>query len=334
MKKLISYLRVEEWLTSKVTLMVGILLFFSYVNSTCVGDVVKNTIAYFLSVSMFLAISYVANDFSDIDVDIKAGKKKVIAEMPKCIVWISFFLMFLIGNIPIIMLAKNKIICSIIILITYVLGLSYSTLGLRFKERGIWGLIECSFAQRCMPLFLIICIEPIKDFSVFYLIGWIIISFIDGLRYILIHQVLDMDNDIKSGVNTFVTQKRNNFKNVIVAFFILEIFIIMAVMIPMWIDMPILLACICVVYALFEFCIYMVLNVYAKKNWFVTFDSVPLETFFNVLFPITIGIFMAKTLGWMMIIYCILVIIICFRSFKIKLDIAAIFIKSKMGKLR
>ena len=81
MKKIASYLRIREWLDSKVTFMMGILLFFYF----CIGErfetiTVVKTVAYFLYVSMFLAISYVANDFADMEIDKKSGKVKIIAK--------------------------------------------------------------------------------------------------------------------------------------------------------------------------------------------------------------------------------------------------------------
>lgn len=332
MSKIMSFLRVKEWLTSKVTLMVGILLFFSYVNKTSLGSTLREAVVYFFFVSMFLAFSYVSNDFSDIEIDKKAGKKKVIAGMPQWLVFLSLFLMMLVGNIPIVLISNKRILCVIVIVLTYFLGLAYSTLGIRFKEKGIWGLIECSFAQRCMPLLMIAFLESMKGLSKVYLVGWLVVSFLDGLRYILIHQILDMDNDIKSGVKTFVTTKKNNYKKIIILFLVLEVLIVTGLMIQMWIENAIIMGIVYVFYILFEFCIYMVLNVYAKKDWFVTFDSVPLEAFLNVVFPVIIGFFMVQYLGWPMLIYSIVVLIICFRSLKIKIDLATIFIKSKIRK--
>ena len=334
MKKVIRFLRADEWLTSKVTLMTGVLLFFSYINATGVDRVIREMIAFFLFVSMFLAVSYVANDLSDIEVDKKAGKQKVIAELPGWMVFFSFFIMIIIGNIPIILISINKKHSIILIVVTYILGLAYSTLGLRFKEKGAVGLIECSFAQRCKPLFLVACLEEVKGISNIYLTGWIVISFLDGLRYILIHQILDMDNDIKSGVKTFITQKRKNFRNIIRTFLVTEVLILCGVFTPLWGDMPVFMICIISIYVLFELCIYIVLNIYAGKDWLVTFDSVPLEAFLNVVFPTAMGIFMVRTAGWQMLVYCVLVVMLCLKSLTVKMNIVAIFIRSKMGNVK
>ena len=83
MKNIISYLRIKEWLSSKVTMMLGIFVYFSYIGKWDGETTIIGLITFFLVVTMFLAISYIANDYSDIEVDKKADKKKVIASMKK-----------------------------------------------------------------------------------------------------------------------------------------------------------------------------------------------------------------------------------------------------------
>lgn len=329
MKKIVSYLRIEEWLSSKVTFMVGILLYFAYFNHSKTEDTIRNFIAFFLYVSMFLAISYVANDFSDLEIDKKVGKKKVIASMPKWKIWTSFVIMTVVGNCYILICAKNKWTCLIIMMVTYFLGLAYSTLGIRFKERGLLGLIECSFAQKCMPLVMIVCLENISGVSVGMLIAWMIFSFVDGLRYIVIHQVIDLKNDIISGVNTYVAEKKGNYKKILVLFYIAEWLAVIALILPLWIRQPIATGGFVVVNIILEYCIYVVIQKYAGKDIFLTYDSVPLEAFLNILFPILTAVCLAL-INPVLSIFVLLLIAICVKPFMIKLEIVAVYIKSKI----
>lgn len=328
MKKVVSYLRLEEWLSSKVTFMMGILLYFSYINRSKPEDIIRNFIAFFLYVSMFLAISYVANDFSDMEIDKKIGKKKVIADMPKWAVWVSFAMMAAVGNFYIILCAENKILCLILIAITYFFGLAYSALGIRFKERGVWGLIECSFAQKCMPLVMIICLEEIRGFSAGMLTAWIIFSFVDGLRYIIIHQVIDLENDIISGVNTYVASKRGNYKKLLVSFYIAEWAAAIALIMPLWIRQPVAAGVFVAANIILEYCIYMVIQKYAGKDIFITYDSVPLEAFLNILFPILTAVCLALT-DPILSIFVLVLSAVCVKPFRVKIGIAAVYVNSK-----
>lgn len=334
MKNIISYLRIKEWLDSKVTFMMGILLFFYFcIDGRIETITIDKTVAYFLYVSMFLAISYVANDFADMEIDKKAGKAKVIAHMPKWGIWSSLILMAMLGNVPLLICADNKLVCSIIIFFTFFLGLAYSTLGIRFKERGLLGIIECSFAQRCMPLLIIFVLVKTDVPIAAMLLGWMILSFIDGLRYIIIHQVNDLENDIASGVETYVTRKKGNYRKVLLMLLISEIIITVFLLIPLWKRAVVLTSAFVVFNIALEYCIYVVIQKYAQKDILLTFDSVPMEAFYNTLFPVLSGLSLVM-IDTRWIIFTVIILIVSFKSFVIKCKIAMIYIKSKVGKQR
>lgn len=331
MKNVISYLRIKEWLDSKVTFMIGILLLFYFCIDARIDEVLIKAVAYLLYVSMFLAISYVANDFADMEIDKKAGKKKVIANMPKWLIWFSLIVMAVIGNVLVLICTENKLLCVALIILTYFLGLAYSTLGIRFKERGIWGLIECSFAQRCMPLFMILVLVELDIPLIVLLLGWIVLSFINGLRYIIIHQVNDLENDVATGVNTYVTKKRQNYRKRIVVMLITEIVITCVLLSPLWVNKTILTIIFILINLGLEYCIYIVIQKYAKKDIFLTYDSVPMEAFYNALFPILAGLCMTSLdVRWAVVL--LPVIAICFKPFLVKCKIAVVYIESRIGK--
>ncbi len=334
MKSIISYLRIREWLDSKVTFMMGILLFFYFCIDGYFGTITAaKTVAYFLYVSMFLAISYVANDFADMEIDKKAGKTKVIAHMPKWGIWSSLILMAMVGNTPVLVCADNKWVCSIIIILTYFSGLAYSTLGIRFKERGLLGLIECSFAQRCMPLLIIFVLVKTDGPLIVMLLGWMVLSFVDGLRYIIIHQVNDLENDIASGVDTYVIRKRGDYRKVLLGLLILELIITVFLLTPLWKRTVVLTSAFILFNIALEYCVYVVIQKYAQKDIFLTFDSVPMEAFYNTLFPVLSGLSLVIIdIRW--IILTVVLFLVSCKSFVVKCKIALIFIKSKVGKQR
>ena len=98
MKRMFKYLRVEEWLTSKVTLMLGIQLLMLFMEGENYINAIKQLAVFFMYAAMFLAFSYVSNDLSDIEVDRMAGKKKVIAGLPRSVVYISLSAFWLLLN--------------------------------------------------------------------------------------------------------------------------------------------------------------------------------------------------------------------------------------------
>lgn len=332
MDKILQYLRLKEWMSSKIIFMTGIFLFIQYGSESMSENTIANVATYFIFASMFMASSYVANDFSDIKVDKKAGKKKLIAELPRWAILLSFVVMFLIGNMPIMLVTKHKVACALLIVVIYFLGLAYSGMGLRFKEKGVWGLLECSLAQRCMPLLLIPCLIEMDLSAWCFLIGWLIISFLDGLRYILIHQSIDLQNDLRTGVQTFVSTKRMNYRNSIIVFFWVETLLVCMLMVPFWLKDTLAMLLVTGLYFACEYCIYQVLNVYAKKDWFLTFDSVPLEAFFNIVFPTFVGLCLVKTNGWFFLLYSLMVLLICREDLMIKFNLVKVYVQSKLKR--
>ena len=140
------------------------------------------------------------NDFSDIEVDKSAGKEKVICSQSKAAVIGWLIGLFLGGCVPLLCYQRWDAALGVMLLLTYFLGYAYSMKPFRFKERGLIGLVECSVAQRCMPIGVIWMLIG-GGRSIFLL--FLLISFFMGLRYIFIHQLIDIENDRKSGVNTY-----------------------------------------------------------------------------------------------------------------------------------
>ena len=329
MNKIIDYLRINEWLDSKVTMMLGVAAYFLYIDKVRVKDTLLLLLAYFLFLSMYLALSYVFNDYTDIDIDKNAGKVKLISSIPKKVIITSFFAMALIGDIPIILVVENKILCLFMILLITFFGLAYSLPGIRFKEKGLLGLIECSFAQRCLPLTLILLFIDLTRSNLFYWGVWFALSFFDGLRYILIHQYIDQENDRTTNTHTFVLDKQVSIREYIKWLCIFEMVCGLILLFPLIAENYLIIIFGIVLCVLLEFCIYKVLNVFVNKDWLVSFDSVPLEAYFNIIMPIMIGICMIKT-NDLAGLFIILILICSIQSIKAKWNIVAEYLYAKL----
>ena len=99
--------------------------------------------------------------------------------------------------------------------------------------------------------------------------------FLDGLRYILIHQYIDRENDRATGIHTFVSDSRVNIRKGILCLCILEAVCCILLLIPLLPEYAAVVIAGLLFNLLLEFCIWQVLNVYAGKDWLVSYDSVP-----------------------------------------------------------
>ena len=175
MQKIMDFLRIKEWFTSKCSLMIGIFL-YCYMKNThkITGEFWLQLIAFVVFISSFLAFGYVINDFCDREIDILAGKKKIIATFPNWICIAILVIMVVIAAAPVLIVGHGKLKLVIAVFITIFAGMTYSAPPARFKEKGVWGLIVSSVAQRCLPLWVLyeLIVVSLSD-----LVLWEILSF-------------------------------------------------------------------------------------------------------------------------------------------------------------
>lgn len=328
-KNIQKYLRTTDWLDSKVPFMISIALFLYVFSDTDIQwcELYVKIGAYFLYTSMFLAFSYVINDFTDIDVDIKAGKHKVMHRMSKLSIIVSMVAMILVGTGPMFYVVENKLIFAFYTFFLYLTGAAYSVHWLfRFKERGLIGLIECSIAQKCLPLVPLMNLFQTKWY---YLVMFILVSFVNGLRYILIHQAVDYENDIKSGVKTFVSEGHNKYRIAILLSFTIESALMFLVFIRLGFEYHFIFL-ILITYCIFEKIISIVVIRYMKVDWFCTFLAVPLESLYNVFFPILMAtvIVLRNDKMFGVLVFLVLLTANCFKG---KAAFLKVYINSKVG---
>ena len=83
------------------------------------------------------------------------------------------------------------------------IGLGYSLPPIRFKERGVLGLLTPAASQRLPAFLLLVAAAPVFDpWAMGLLAGWLMLV---GLLFILEHQLEDLDADRRSGTRTWMT---------------------------------------------------------------------------------------------------------------------------------
>ncbi|MHC5823517.1 MAG: UbiA family prenyltransferase, partial [Nostoc sp.] len=170
---------------------------------------ILTVLALLFSISSLAAYGHIVNDIFDIEVDQRVGKNNSMAQFSSWQRLLLYILFAATGFIlPILM---NFGTWAIILLgINYLLPTIYSAHPLRLKERGIWGVISDTAGAHAIPTlffaatFLHLSITPQLE-SIILTITATVWSFCAGIRGILLHQLWDRENDLKSGVKTLVT---------------------------------------------------------------------------------------------------------------------------------
>ena len=285
LKSISKILRIPEWYDSKVPLALSVMLFFFIMfPQEDIARAVLNLLLYFLFLFSYFALNYILNDYIDIEVDRKAGKDKLITKIPKPQVICIMIFLFITGFLPLYFSSGFNYKMAIILIVNYLFGASYHVKPLRFKERGLWGLIVSSAAQRCVPLLVI---PLLCDINVQIFTRWIFLSFLNGLRYILIHQYKDYDSDLQGGVQTYVTKhRRGKFLEIgIYLFFTAEIITVLYLLMPLIFQYYLLIVVI-LIYAVLAIVAMWAVCHFIKEKVFLTFTYVPLEDFFNIFLPL------------------------------------------------
>jgi 4-hydroxybenzoate polyprenyltransferase len=147
----------------------------------------------------FLAFGYAINDFADRTADRLAGKPNAIGQWPRRRAVQFLALVGLAG--PLVLgpyLALPWVATAL--LAAYFFAVAYSLPPIRFKERGVLGVIVSSTAQRLFPLMVGMAV-----FDRFDAVSWVMAAVLSlmGVRWILVHQIGDIEADARGGLNSF-----------------------------------------------------------------------------------------------------------------------------------
>ncbi len=289
MKQILSLFRVAEWYDSKIPLIIVIYM-YCYQKDGDGLPFSKGFGAIFVFSFLFYAVNYLINDYADLEIDRLAGKKKVIQLYSKRAVFILICSIALLATVLLLAMTGVRIATAIMLLLSWFLGASYSVPGLRMKERGIWGVIVASFAQRNCCILVLATIVPISPL-VFTL--WMVLSFANGIRYILIHQYIDLENDIKTGTSTFVRGRVWQSKRAIDLALALELLCLVLLFFG-YLRAHLLPCLFALLYLLL-----MLLNRYfvsrvLEESYWYSFANVPLEDLYNAFLPMAMTLAMLR----------------------------------------
>jgi 4-hydroxybenzoate polyprenyltransferase len=234
-RNLRSISRWDEWSDSKLPFI--FLAWFITVYKSPVSAVNLLALLKVLGfTAFFLAFGYVFNDWMDREADQHVGKiKQIQAFQP----WKAFLLLVVLCLCSIFSLASWLVYPPVILIVLtcYFLAVSYSGTRLRFKERGQWGLFVASLSQRTLPCLLVFAIMDWWKASV---IIFLFLTMVIGLRWMVTHQLDDLERDKQSQVKTFAAQNNKSFlKNYLV--WMLNIELVLLIVLGMMLSYPPLL---------------------------------------------------------------------------------------------
>ncbi len=184
-------------------LHVGVCAILLWDHAGRAGASASDLVLYIAGVSALLMGGYAANDVADFHKDRIAGADPR-EQGPRRGQSLAAAIAALSLGTALIMAAVNDALPRAIAAGSVLFGVEYSMPPLRFKERGIWGIVVGAFTQR-PALFLVWAASlGVWDGLTAVLTIWL---FVVGLGGMLGHQVLDRGRDRTGLLRTFVFRK-------------------------------------------------------------------------------------------------------------------------------
>ena len=202
LQEICCVLRVNEWY-SKIQIVAVIIILSSMFNNRIesLANIALPMAITWLYMFCYLAFSYVFNTITDATEDQIAGKDRTYGLQYSTLYTISITIGFF-QFLPLAFSNEMFIFVVLFLFSNLILSIAYS--WAKLKTRGCSGLIAPALCQRAGPFILFILLSGGKfaKLDIFLLI-WLILL---GVHSIIFHQVIDFDNDIRSGISTFVVE--------------------------------------------------------------------------------------------------------------------------------
>jgi len=203
--------RAEDWWVGKASLLVGLVYLFSICFSIPFDAFWWYSLWSILTIIGFASFGYLVNDYFDQEKDALVGKKNYLLGKPTSLKIAYCLIALLLLSAPWFFLPHDRI-TYLLIFLQLVSYFIYSIPPLRFKERGIPGLVVDTLYAHAIPTLLAAytytLIAGQKPQIIFFglLFCW---QSCVGIRNVLLHQQNDLASDKKSNTNTFLRANKN-----------------------------------------------------------------------------------------------------------------------------
>ena len=192
--------RITEWADKFVHLLGVAFILWIHTEPSTVG--IRALTVYLSGVFFLLLGGYAINDVADFrqDAEVPPGNRRPMTRHAHSmmVAWSALA----VGTF-LVLAASSLYLPRVLAILTIVLGIEYSMPPIRFKERGIWGVIVGSATQKPALFLVFAAMLGAWNWLSAILTAWLFLGSLVGL---LGHQILDARNDEATGVRTFVTR--------------------------------------------------------------------------------------------------------------------------------
>lgn len=198
----VRVMRFKEWGSSKLTPLLTLGFLWILGRRPPTDDaIIKVAFLLILAVCGF-TFGYLINDYFDRSSDRRAGKPNASETLSRGLV-VALLIALATASGALLLWVHASPALLILAGGSYAAAVGYSAWP-RFKERGTLGLAASAFAQRTMPALFALVLFADFRFQQFVLA---FVYTIVGLRWILMHQLIDYQRDRLSRVHTYISDR-------------------------------------------------------------------------------------------------------------------------------
>ncbi|MEH2003237.1 MAG: tetratricopeptide repeat protein [Nostoc sp.] len=205
-----NLLRGNDWWFYKIPPLLAIAYAEILIQDTPPQQSIITLLALLVSIFFVAGYGHVVNDIFDIEVDSQAGKHNRMAPLSRGQRILLSLGLAIAGAVPWLFIGFNST-SAILLASIYTLLTIYPAPPLRLKEQYLWGAVADAATVHAIPTLLVATVfsslmaTPQSGSYSLAIVAtaW---AFWVGVRGIILHQIWDRENDLKSGVKTLATK--------------------------------------------------------------------------------------------------------------------------------
>ncbi|MHC5935619.1 UbiA family prenyltransferase [Nostoc sp.] len=208
-QKLVTLIRAKDWWVCKLGPILGTAYGTATILNMSLFSFVSSFIFLLIALILDASFASIINNICDQEEDHLSGKVNYMVGRSSLFMALILTASILPGIVVSVLLSQTPLILGVYVSNWLVFAI-YSIPPIRLKQRGFWGVLAIALGESFLPhLFaaLLIVTNAHKVLPVIWLILIGVWSFATGLRSILWHQMDDLENDLRAGINTFAVSR-------------------------------------------------------------------------------------------------------------------------------
>ena len=203
-QRILILIRWKDWAIDKLPILFMICFYFMLIKEREPSSQVVSFIIFVIFSVSSTIYGYVINNYADLDIDLKQGKVNLLEELsPKnrIILLIGIVIVVILSGLYFIGFEYFKLFWAI----QFFIATFYSLPPIRFKEKGLIGLLIPFLAQLFLPV--LICASIFGDIYSFETLLFVLYGLFKGAAYDIGHQFHDYIKDSQTETKTFAVSK-------------------------------------------------------------------------------------------------------------------------------